>query len=69
MTVRLLIDILSALTATVSFFLIAANLFVIVMTILHKRRLAMRVLFPFSRAVAMLRMSDSYRPSRPYRRW
>lgn len=67
MTLNIMIDILSALMATISGVLVFANLFVIAATLLHKRRFAMRFLSHFTRAVTLLRLSDSYKPSRPYR--
>ncbi|WP_139198095.1 hypothetical protein [Sphingomonas gellani] len=66
---QVLIDALSAVMATVSLSLIAANVFVIVATIFHRRRVAMHLLAHFARVIALLRLSDGTAPSRPYRRW
>lgn len=67
MDMHILINVLSALMAAVSGALVVANVFVMIATLLHKRRAAMRFLAHFSRVVTMLRLSDSYTPSRPYR--
>lgn len=64
---NVLIDALSALMVFVSSALVGANLLVVIATILHKRRAAMRFLAHFSRAVSLLRLSDGVFPSRPYR--
>lgn len=65
--VQILVTVLSALMATVIGALVLANIFVVSATILHKRQVAMRFLSHFTRAVILLRLSDSYAPSRPYR--
>ena len=67
MHMTLLISVLSAVMAAVAVSLVSANLFVLVSTALHKRKFAMKVLAPFSRAVMLLRLSDSINPSKPYR--
>lgn len=68
-TMQLLIDALSATLAFVGVALVAANVFVMIAAALHQRKYAMRVLAHFSRAVMLLRLSDSVNPSRPYRKW
>ncbi|WP_143004777.1 hypothetical protein [Novosphingobium aromaticivorans] len=62
------ISILVAFVAGVMVMLIAANIYVVVATFTHRRRKAMEVLSHFSRAVMMLRLSDSTNLSRSYRR-
>ena len=64
---QMLIDALSAAMVTIAVLLISANIFVIVASLFHKRKTAMRFLAHFSRAVMFLRLSDSVNPSRPYR--
>lgn len=64
---QLLIDALSAVMALTAGSLVAANVFVIVATLLHRRRFAMRFLSHFTRAVTLLRLSDTFGASRPYR--
>lgn len=66
MNMDLLINLLSAMMVAVGALLIFANIFVIIATLLHRRHSAMRMLAPFARAVTMLRLGDSYSPSRPY---
>ena len=66
---QFLVDALSAMMAVVAVALVSANVLVMVATLVHKRKAAMRFLAHFSRAVMMLRLSDSISPSRPYRRW
>ena len=68
MQLQILVDALSAMMALVAVALISANIYVMVATALHRRQSAMRFLAHFSRAVMMLRLSDSGNPSRPYRR-
>lgn len=62
------ISILVAFVAGVMVMLIAANIYVVVATFTHRRKKAMEVLSLFSRAVMMLRLSDSTNLSRSYRR-
>ncbi|MBM7405676.1 MULTISPECIES: hypothetical protein [Sphingomonas] len=62
-----LINSLSAVMATVAGALILANVLVVLATLLHQRRAAMRFLSHFSKVVSMLRLSDSFTQSRPYR--
>jgi hypothetical protein len=67
MSVHILINTLSVVLAFVAGSLISANLFVLVATLLHRRKSAMRFLSHFSRAIMMLRLSDSVTPSRFHR--
>jgi hypothetical protein len=64
---QVLIITLSALIGVVAGALTVANIYVVVETARHRRREAMRFLAHFSRAVMMLRLSDSISPSKPYR--
>jgi hypothetical protein len=64
----MIISILVSVAAALIGMLIIANVYVVLATITHRRRRAMKVLSHFSGAVMLLRLSDSVNPSRPYRR-
>lgn len=68
MQLHILVDVLSALMAFVAGMLVSANVYVVIASLLHKRKSAMRNLAQFSRVVMLLRLSDSVSPSKPYRR-
>lgn len=68
MNITMIISILVAVAAGVIGMLILANVYVVLSTVTHRRRRAMKVLSHFSGAVMLLRLSDSVNPSRPYRR-
>ena len=67
-SIAMIISILVAVAAGVMGILVLANILVVLASITHRRRRAMEFLSHFSRAVMMLRLSDSINPSRPYRR-